>query len=46
MLCCKIGVRMLKIQIWEECQGNYVTRKPESLGIHSKGVYLATIYCS
>lgn len=34
-LCCKIGVKMLKIQTGEESQGNYVTRKPESLGIHS-----------
>lgn len=35
LLCCKIGVKMLKIQIGEESQGNYVTRKPERLGIHS-----------
>lgn len=35
LLCCKIGVKMLKIQTGEESQGNHVTRKPESLGIHS-----------
>ena len=35
LLCCEIGVKMLKIQTGEESQGNYVTRKPESLGIYS-----------